>query len=53
VRAATPDRLIAGRFPEWVGAADLIDLAARGNPRRLKQQCDLLSFGFERLEGDA
>ncbi|SDT11493.1 KAP family P-loop NTPase fold protein [Actinoplanes derwentensis] len=48
VRAPSSERFIAAQFPEWVGAADLIDLASRGNPRRLKQQCDLLAFSFGR-----
>ncbi|GAA0403882.1 hypothetical protein GCM10009541_53820 [Micromonospora gifhornensis] len=48
VREPSSGRFIAAQFPEWVGAADLIDIATRGNPRRLKQQCDLLAFGFGR-----
>nr|WP_239542779.1 P-loop NTPase fold protein [Micromonospora terminaliae] len=52
VRDSSSDRFIAAQFPEWVGAADLIDIATRGNPRRLKQQCDLLAFGFEREQAE-
>ena len=47
VRDSKPAQLIAGHFPEWVGAADLLTLATQGNPRRLKQQCDLLSLHFQ------
>lgn len=47
VRDSSPSRLIGGHFPEWVGAADLLNLATQGNPRRLKQQCDLLSLHFK------
>ncbi|MEU8235554.1 P-loop NTPase fold protein [Actinoplanes sp. NPDC048967] len=50
LRASTSERLIAGRFPEWVGAVDLIDLATSSNPRRLKQHCELLTFGYERVQ---
>ncbi|MBF9132738.1 hypothetical protein I0C86_27835 [Plantactinospora sp. S1510] len=53
VRDSSPGQLIGGYFPEWVGAADLLNLATQGNPRRLKQQCDLLSLHFkpERRQG--
>ncbi|MEU4689051.1 P-loop NTPase fold protein [Actinoplanes sp. NPDC023714] len=47
VRDSSPGRLIGGHFPEWVGAADLLHLATQGNPRRLKQQCDLLSLHYD------
>jgi len=50
LRASTSEVLVAGRFPEWVGAVDLIDLATSSNPRRLKQHCELLTFGYERVE---
>ena len=38
--------LVAAWQPEWTAAADLIDTALEGNPRRIKQQCTLLSYRF-------
>ena len=47
VRAESPSRLVATSFPEWSGAMDLLAAGAGGNPRRLKQQCFLLSYGYD------
>ncbi|MEU4426615.1 P-loop NTPase fold protein [Actinoplanes sp. NPDC024001] len=47
MRDLSTTQLIGGHFPEWVGAADLLNLATQGNPRRLKQQCDLLSLHYK------
>lgn len=41
-----PQQLVAAWQPEWTAAADLIDTALEGNPRRIKQQCTLLSYHF-------
>ena len=46
VRSTVPNRLIATTFPEWCGAMDILAAGAGGNPRRLKQQCYLLSYGY-------
>ncbi|MBM2615402.1 hypothetical protein JIG36_07470 [Actinoplanes sp. LDG1-06] len=47
VRSEPLDRLIGKSFPEWSGAMDLLAAGAGGNPRRLKQQCYLLSYGYD------
>lgn len=47
VRAESPSRLVTTNFPEWSGAMDLLAAGAGGNPRRLKQQCFLLSYGYD------
>jgi hypothetical protein len=47
VRSASPERLISTAFPEWIGGMDLLAAGAGGNPRRLKQQCYLLSYGYD------
>ncbi len=37
-------RYIAAQFPGWACATDILQLALGTNPRRLKQQCSLLSY---------
>lgn len=37
-------RLIAGQFPEWAAAADIIEMVAGNIPRRVRQYCQYLSF---------
>jgi KAP family P-loop domain/CHAT domain len=44
--------LVAEWAPEWAAAADLIVAGLDGNPRRMKQQCTLLSYRFWALEQD-
>lgn len=39
-------RLIAAWSPEWAPAADLVASALDSNPRRVKQQCAILSYRF-------
>ena len=37
-------RFIAGQFPKWTPATDIIQTAIGSNPRRLKQYCNLLTY---------
>ena len=37
-------RFIAGQFPKWTPATDIIQTAIGNNPRRLKQYCNLLTY---------
>ena len=50
VEAEGAHELVAAWEPEWSAAADLIVTALDGNPRRMKQQCKLLSYRFSSLE---
>ena len=35
---------LAAQVPAWIGASDIFRLALGSNPRRLKQQCNRLSY---------
>ena len=37
-------RFVAAKFPEWAAAADIVELVAGTNPRRIKQYCRHLTF---------
>ncbi|WP_432830589.1 hypothetical protein [Dactylosporangium sp. CA-092794] len=50
VRSTGPGRLVAAQYPQWNGAIDLLTLATGANLRRLKQQCELLSYGYALFE---
>ena len=57
LRVAVPDvdvsnahRLIATTFPEWALTTDLIAAGLGQNPRRLKQQCNVMSYRFRAQE---
>ena len=53
IESAGAYALIAEWAPEWAAAADLIVAGVDANPRRMKQQCTLLSYRFWALEQDA
>jgi len=42
--------LISVSFPEWAQAADLIAVGIGRNPRRIKQQCNLMAYGYQARE---
>jgi hypothetical protein len=40
-------QLVSAGFPEWTLTTDIIDVGLGRNPRRVKQQCCLMSYGFQ------
>jgi Cdc6-like AAA superfamily ATPase len=42
--------LISASFPEWAQSADLIAVGLGRNPRRIKQQCNLMAYGYKARE---
>jgi hypothetical protein len=43
-------RLVSAGFPEWTLTTDIIGAGIGRNPRRIKQQCNLMSYGFQARE---